>query len=242
MHRSAVACLMVSCALCGIAVPGVAAAPGDLDPSFGAGGKVVVPFGDQPFGRGVAIQPDGRILVAGSGGDPARFTVSRLLADGALDSSFGAGGTVTSAIGDFAEARAVAVQPDGKIVAVGAAKGALNGDFAFVRYGAEGTPDPAFGGGDGIVVLPVGAGHDEASAVSIAADGRIYATGRSVLSPTDQGAGTAVLTAAGEPDASFSEDGTVVVQTPVKNDQGKAVVALLDGRVLLASESGAGAG
>jgi uncharacterized delta-60 repeat protein len=241
MRRGAAATLVAFCALCGVAVPGVAAAPGDLDPSFGVGGKVVLPFGDEPFGRGVAIQPDGRIVVAGSGGDPARFTVSRLLPDGAPDPSFGAGGTVTTAIDEFAEARSVAVQPDGKIVAVGSAKGAVNGDFAFVRYGADGTPDPGFGGGDGIVVLPVGADHDEANAVSIGADGRIYATGRSVL-PADQGAGTAVLMPGGEPDASFSEDGTVVVQTPVKNDQGKAVVALPDGRVLLASESGAGVG
>ena len=242
IRRNAAATLVAFCALCGVAVPGVAAAPGDLDPSFGVGGKVVLPFGDKPFGRGVAIQPDGRIVVAGSGGDPARFAVSRLLPDGALDPSFGAGGTVTTALGDFAEARAVAVQPDGKIVAVGAAKGAANGDFAFVRYRADGTPDPGFGGGDGIVVLPVGADHDEASAVSIGADGRIYATGRSVLPPSDKGAGTAVLMPNGEPDASFSEDGILVVQTPVKNDEGKAVVALPDGRILLASESGAGAG
>jgi uncharacterized delta-60 repeat protein len=109
---------------------------GNLDPTFGAGGKVLTNFGQ---GQGVqtsslALQPDGKIVVAGSTqGASNRFALARYDPDGALDVSFGSGGTVVTDFGGTARASRVVVQPDGKSVAVGNA----NGDFALARYSKD---------------------------------------------------------------------------------------------------------
>ena len=79
--------------------PPANAAQGDLDPSFGVGGKVVSNFGTGlDAASAVAVQPDGKIVIAGSAfnGD---FLVARYAPDGILDPSFGTGGLVTTDFG-----------------------------------------------------------------------------------------------------------------------------------------------
>jgi len=101
------------------------AAPGDLDPGFGSGGKAVVSFGGtSEEGGAVALQSDGKIVVAGTSNvsRSLQFAVARLTAQGTPDMSFGSGGQSLVSFGfggsqDFAQA--VAVQPDGKIIAAG---------------------------------------------------------------------------------------------------------------------------
>jgi uncharacterized delta-60 repeat protein len=106
----------------------VAAAPGDLDPTFGSGGKQ---------GESVVIQPDGKILAAGGGvfGVNTDFQLSRYSDDGALDLSFGADGMLTT---DFFfgrdRAEGVALYPNGDIVLAGSAFNGVSRDFAFARY------------------------------------------------------------------------------------------------------------
>jgi uncharacterized delta-60 repeat protein len=133
----------------------VAAAAGDLDPSFGVGGKKTTDFfGNDDVGAGVAIQPDGKIVVADGSfisDTAADFGVARYNTDGSLDSGFGSGGKVTTDFfGDVDLAFGVAIQPsDGKIIVVGfAAK--PTGDhyetfFALARYNTNGTLDSTFG-------------------------------------------------------------------------------------------------
>jgi uncharacterized delta-60 repeat protein len=95
---------------------------GTRDPSFGKGGEVFTPIGDR-WGNGsqansVAIQPDGKIVAAGYSDEGA--TLVRYLPNGALDRTFGKGGIVTTAIPPCcADVRALAVQPDGNLVAAG---------------------------------------------------------------------------------------------------------------------------
>jgi uncharacterized delta-60 repeat protein len=103
-----------------------AALPGELDPSFGIGGKVEAPFGPESGASGVAVQPDGKILVAGSPEAAQGFSIARLLPNGALDSSWGKGGVATTPLGKFAVAFDLAVQPNGRVVAVGEAPGNEN--------------------------------------------------------------------------------------------------------------------
>jgi uncharacterized delta-60 repeat protein len=99
-------------------------------------------------------------------------------ADGDLDTSFGDDGQLTTdfPIGSFATA--VAVQADGKIVAVGAAAGAsIDGEFAIARYEPDGDLDETFGDG-GTVVTPIAGGNgDEARSVAIQENGRIVVAG-----------------------------------------------------------------
>jgi uncharacterized delta-60 repeat protein len=116
-------------------------ADGQLDSSFGQAGKVETDFGNYAFA--VAIQADGEIVAAGRSG-PGLFALARFTADGSLDPSFGRGGTVVTRLGSGGEARAVAIQANRKIVAVGWIHSRSH-DFALTRYKVDGRLDPGFG-------------------------------------------------------------------------------------------------
>ena len=96
---------------------------------------------------GVAVQPDGRIVVAGetSNGSNFDFAVARLNADGSLDTSFDGDGRVTTAVGTSHDrARGVALQPDGRIVVGGMSTTGSANDFAIARYTPDGSLDTQF--------------------------------------------------------------------------------------------------
>ncbi len=162
----------------------ITAQPGDLDPTFGNGGKLT----DGPgLANGVAIQPDGKLIVVGgkSGGFTSNaFMVARYNGDGSRDTTFGGDGEVTTDIGfSYELAQAVAIQPNGKIVVAGTTwdgSGSQWGHFSLVRYNPDGSLDLSFGGGDGIVVTEnLGTGWVTANAVAIQADGKIVVAGMS---------------------------------------------------------------
>jgi len=229
------------------AAPAASAAPGDLDPSFGSGGVAKLFEGNEgeSYADAVAVQPDGKIVIAGY--EESNTIVVRLLPNGDLDPSFGVGGKATTVIpGGESGAFAIALQPDGKIVAAGSGKafGGINSDFFFARYNPDGSPDESFGGGTGHVLFPVGAENDEAQAVTVGAGGRIAATGTVDLPGSDLGLGVVVLEPGGTPDASFGGDGSLVEETANGDgdDRGLAVALLDEGRVLLGDSCGAGRG
>ena len=125
---------------------------GTLDTGFGTGGTVIMDVsGDDLTDRwtAVAVQPDGKIVVAGesiiTGVFDSSFALARYNTDGTLDASFGTGGIVTSDLGaSLTSAFSVAIQPDGKIVAAGTTF--INDfDFALARYNSDGTLDASFG-------------------------------------------------------------------------------------------------
>ena len=127
----------------------VVAADGDLDTSFGSDGKVITATSSgSDAARSVAIQSDGKIVVAGysNNGSNDDFALVRYNTDGTLDTSFDSDGKVTTAIGSSNEvAFSVAIQSDGKIVVAGyRCDGGC--DFALVRYAgtppAPATPTP----------------------------------------------------------------------------------------------------
>lgn len=127
---------------------------GVLDPGFGTAGVVLAPFPRTAGGVGIQIQPDGRILVVGqsplrSRDQDPQFALARFTADGAMDTSFGSDGTVMTSFSscDPAQATAVALQPNGKIVVVGHTGGGCGQavGVALARYRANGRLDPTFG-------------------------------------------------------------------------------------------------
>ena len=137
-----------------LALSAVAQQPGDLDPTFSGDGKMTDWTGRA---KAVAIQPDGKIVVAGSTNMDSSFALARYNPDGSIDPAFGGGdGKVTTDIGYSNEsANAVALQSDGKIVVLGTTwdgTGSQWGHFSLVRYNPDGSLDDSFGGGDGIVV------------------------------------------------------------------------------------------
>jgi uncharacterized delta-60 repeat protein len=219
-----------------------AAVPGELDPTFGVGGKVQTPFGPESYAGGVAVQPDGKIVAVGTPQESQGFSVARLLPNGSPDPSWGEGGVVTTPLGKFAEALDVAVQPDGKIVVVGEAPGAKNNDFAIVRYLSNGKLDASFGEG-GIVILPVGEFADQARVVAIGPGGRIAVVGISDLASSRDAVGVAMLESNGNPEAAFAGDGTTVVQTESgEDDRGEGVDFQSEGKIVIADSTGAGIG
>lgn len=160
---------------------------GTLDTTFDDDGKVTTNAGDgTDSGGAVAIQPDGRIVVAGqswtlSGWDG--IDVVRYETDGKVDPTFGTDGIATvdltegsDGAGDMASG--VAIQPDGKIVVAGDAGGAaeFTSGFGLARFDDDGTPDATFHG-DGKVVTNFTRWDDSASDLAIQADGTIVAVG-----------------------------------------------------------------
>lgn len=128
---------------------------GSLDASFGNNGIVTTAVGDQAIANAVALQADGKIVVAGRGGtsNQTSFVVVRYNTNGSLDDSFGNGGIVITSVSDFGRLHAVAIQSDGKIVAAGDAMivhlGFFTHVFTVVRYNTDGSLDPTFDG-DGV--------------------------------------------------------------------------------------------
>jgi uncharacterized delta-60 repeat protein len=210
------------------AASAASAAPGDLDPSFGAGGKVTTNFGSgSNGGYGVALQADGKIVAVGRSG------VARYNVDGGLDASFGSGGKVTTS---FGSAFAVAIQGDGKIVAVGAtAPAGFCCLFAIARFNVDGSLDASFGSG-GQVTTAFG-GDSEARAVAIQADGRIVVAG-SKYDPFSPGLAIARYDSDGSLDASFGTGGKLTMSFGGVADSANAVGLQPDGKILLAGGGG----
>ena len=156
---------------------------GSLDPAFGVGGRVTVNFlPDYPARIGLAIQEDGKILIAGKVGSPSDFAIARYLPSGAPDLGFGTNGdgTVTTDFGQQDEATSIVVQSDGKIVVAGRTfVGFGQADFALARYDATGALDGTFGIG-GKVTTDLLGGDDGANGLAIQADGKIVAIGTAV--------------------------------------------------------------
>lgn len=172
------AMLLLSTALPKLAFSGA----GDLDPSFGPGGTVTTDLGSQEYVAGFAVQHAGHIVLLGSSElFPGAFALARYLPNGRLDKSFGLEGIiVTDLFGDdLASPRAIAVQPDGKIVAVGIIVGQGAEYFerlALVRYNGNGSLDPGFGDG-GKVITRFGQNYVGANSVALQDDGKIVAAG-----------------------------------------------------------------
>jgi uncharacterized delta-60 repeat protein len=153
-------------------------AAGGLDASFGTGGvvKVVVDPWDESIAA-LALQPDGKIVVAGTRQySPTNMDqlVMRFTAGGTLDGTFGTGGVVTTNLGDLDFATAVAVQPGGEIVTAGGGRDPV--DTTLVRHTGSGALDPTFGIG-GIVTTTHAGGPSSASSLLRAADASLLVGG-----------------------------------------------------------------
>jgi uncharacterized delta-60 repeat protein len=227
-------------------------ADGSPDTRFGTGGIALVDFSpldsDQEesifvHASAVALQPDGKIIVAGALSGVAG--VARLNLDGSLDKTFGTGGEVAvgSSTGPFTFA-ALAVQPDGKVV-VGGSAGSPS-TFALARLTAGGQVDPQFGHGH-LVVGPQVGGPEVGytlSSLAIQADGKIVAAGTQYL--TQSLSPVLSFTVArylpdGTPDAGFGHGGAVTTDFHVSvgngtftDARGSAVALQADGKIVVA--------
>lgn len=222
------------------------AAPGCLDPTFGPpSGKVLINTDgsvaanyDLDQAKSLAIQADGKIVAAGYTTNPANisnqlFAVLRFNPDGSLDTSFGNGGLATTSFSTFEDrAYAVALQLDGKIVAVGSSKisSGRSGStlvFAVARYNPDGTLDGTFGTG-GKTTISFGTNPQfadtEARSVAIQADGKIVVGGFASAGLV------ARLNSNGSLDASFASGGKLT--TSISASPNGSVVIQGDGKIV----------
>ena len=204
--------------------------PGDLDTTFGSGGKKTVNFGGIDAARAVLVQPNGRVIAAGGGGPASSFCVVRLRsANGTLDPTFGSGGKRVVDFGtDDESVYGAALQPDGKIV--------LAGDSrlqpAVVRLKANGALDTSFDG-DGRKLFSWGA-IGRVTAVVVAPNGKLLLAGFS--GPEGGDIKVARLSANGAFDTTFGTGGIATVDFGA-TEFGEAMARQADGRILVAGRS-----
>ncbi len=223
-------------------------ASGALDPTFGTGGRVRTDFGGRfDEALAVAVQPDGRVVVAGNSSDAngSDMAVARYNSDGLLDTSFDGDGMALVDFGSEASARAVALQPDGRIVLAGGVLQPVGGgccvsDFALVRLTSVGVLDSSFDG-DGRVVTDFLAGadngHDVAQAVQVQADGRIVAAGAGVAGVVSVDFAVARYLADGSLDLTFSDDGLVTTDFVGYFDEIRDLAVDTGGRIVTGGQS-----
>jgi uncharacterized delta-60 repeat protein len=220
-----------------LVAPASSAGDGALDPTFSGDGKVITDFGSIDMARAVALQGDGRIVVAGVG---AGFLVARYHADGTLDGTFSGDGKQTTDFGNGTNgAYAVGLQADGKVVAAGYAFPAASSDreFALVRYLADGSLDPTFSG-DGQVTTDFGA-NEYGQGMAIQPDGKIVVAGITTVAGagTDGDFALARYQTNGSLDPTFSGDGKQT--TDFGAAEGANAIALQpDGKIVVAGYSG----
>ena len=211
---------------------------GELDRSFGRGGKILTPFGAPSYAgaNSVVIAPGGKIVAGGYGyvrsPTVSDFVLARYTAAGRLDRTFGEGGKVVTPAGRGLQA--LTLQPDGKIVAVGATH---EWRFAVVRYTRGGAFDQSFGRG-GSVATDFGArSRSSAEAVAIQPNGRIVVAGYTFRG-TKTNFAVARYQANGALDRSFGSGGRVVTEVGEGFSEASAIVIRPDGRLVVAGDAG----
>jgi uncharacterized delta-60 repeat protein len=243
MYRR-VASLFIAClALLLTAAPAARATPGDLDPAFGGGGIVRTDLTSaEDDGFAVAIQTDGKIVVAGAagiGGPNPRFGIVRYQTDGSLDPSFGGGDGKVSI--DFTPRDdwpfAVRIQADGKILVAGAAAYGADSRFAVARLTMDGSLDPTFGG-DGRVMTNLTPSYDWANGMALQPDGEIVLVGSVSAGSRNGKVGVLRYRSDGSLDPAFGGDGIVLADPTPTYDDGLAVGVEADGQIVVAGDAG----
>ena len=230
---------------------------GSKNTAFGFDGKVTTSFGGDANARAMAVQSDGKIVVAGyvtndnntptnAGDDHDDFAVARYNPDGTLDTSFGTRGRVTTDIGTGSddEAFAVAVDGSGNIVVAGGSSsdGAFsNNDFAVVRYTSAGALDTTFST-DGKTTTDFASGADLANAVTIDGSGKIVAGGYANGADDFNDFALARYNTDGSLDTAFDTDGKATSDIESSGAGITALAVQSDGKIIAAGTANSGSG
>lgn len=208
---------------------------GILDLSFDGDGEALTPVGtNSEIGRSVAVQTDGKIVVAGYArmGTYDDIAVVRYNVNGALDTTFDTDGITTTAIGSRTDvSNSVVVQPDGKIVVGGYSDNGSNYDYALVRYTTSGGLDGTFDG-DGIVTTAVLGSNETIESIALQADGKILATGF-VNNGGKFDVGVVRYDTNGAVDNSFNGDGRVITSASSFDDRPYKVCVQSDQKIVV---------
>ena len=227
--------IFVCAAVMTVSISPANAAIGDLDTDFGIAGKVTTVIGSASDATSMAIQSDGKIVVAGNSYNvsDSDFALARFNTDGSLDTSFGTDGKLTTffnaSYDDYATS--VKIQSDGKIVVIGETYNAAGSDFAIARFNTNGSPDTTFTADFG--------DFDSPSSIFIQADGKYLVAGTSLTAVGGVFSSDILLArfnTDGTLDTTFSSDGKVL--TDISSDDVATSLAIQsDGKFIVAGRS-----
>lgn len=200
---------------------------GILDTTYGTGGATTTDFfGGTDVGYAIALQADGKALVAGESSND--FAIARYNSSGVLDTTFGTGGITTT---DFAatvdSARAMVLQADGKIVVVGTSAN----NFALVRYDTSGILDTTFGTA-GKTTTDFLASTDVANTVALQPNGKIVVAGNAAIAGISH-IGVARYSSDGILDTTFGTAGIIQSNLTGSIDEGRGLALQPDGKILV---------
>lgn len=212
-------------------------ANGQRDLAFGSSGTVVTDLtGQKDLAEVVVVQPDGKIVVAGTGwnGPNFDFIVARYTASGALDPTFGVGGKAVLDMGpgSYNEIWDMALQGDGKIILAGN----IDSVPAVARLNPDGTLDTSFGTSGAVTTLFSGQGG-RTFGVAIQGDGKIVTAGTIFDGNASSRFGVARYNSDGSLDAAFGTGGKVEVDFPGSYD-GAYDVAIQGTKIVVAGMTG----
>jgi len=220
---------------------GTTGQPGTLDSTWAnaspvGAGKLLTGFAGGGGATSLALQPDGKVVLAGSCWAPGQsgFCAVRYNADGSLDQTFGSGGKFLMNFGSGA--RAVVTQPDGKLVLAGICFTGNGDGFCAVRLTSNGTPDANFGA-SGQVTTMIGNASDHAQAIVLQTDGKILLAG-TCHNGVDTDFCMARYNEDGSLDPGFGIGGKVISAISAGRDQAVAIAAQSDGNIVLAGYCG----
>jgi uncharacterized delta-60 repeat protein len=215
-------------------------ADGTPDQTFGTGGKAVTTLINTGEGiTDIVLQPDGKILAAAFPSQGQGFILARFNANGSLDLTFGTGGFTMVAFGDqIAEANAVVLQPDGKIIVAGnsgAGFASELNDFAIARFNADGSVDQNFGSGGKLKTHFNGQYNTgtRAAAAILQADGKLIVVGSYKNEGTYREMALARYNPNGTLDNTFGAGGMLSTSFNA-NAHGNAVQLQTDGKIVVA--------
>ena len=212
---------------------------GSLDSSFGKGGVVTYKglSNANGWGRAIAIQHDGRIVMVGVSYTTKQCDVVtvRYNADGSLDKGFGEGGVAPSSCppGGRDWGRSLTIQPDGKIIVAGNTRLRENTNILLLRYTANGKPDTTFGIGGIVSHQSIVKEGNWGQSVALLPDGKFLIVGNSLYGPKKE-AYIARWNRDGTMDSSFGKEGLVLSSCPPdSNNWGFALTTQPDGKIIV---------
>jgi uncharacterized delta-60 repeat protein len=210
---------------------------GTLDASFGGQGYVITQFSGVASGSSVVLQPDGKIIAAGSDFD--KLLLVRYMPDGSLDETFGDNGTVRSDLTNYSDnANDMVLQPDGKIIVGGYITSIIKGSALLVRYNTNGSLDSSFGN-NGFTIHTVGYASD-AKSIQLQSDGKIITAGGYNESLKSSGHFTVSrFTKNGTIDSSFGDNGNTVTVME-SSDNAYGLILQNDNKIVLAGSASDG--